>query len=62
MTTKTLKIKALEYFYAGNFKDLEDVMTSLAQTSPKAHAKLRDEMAAHIAETNELDDIGGLEW
>lgn len=62
MTTKALKIKALEYFYAGNFKDLEDVMTSLAQKSPKAHAKLRDEMAAHIAESNELDEIGGLEW
>lgn len=61
-TVKSLKIKAMEYFYADNFKDLEDVMVSLAEKSPKAHAALRDEFAAHIAESNELEHIGAFEW
>ena len=61
-TIKSLKIKAYEFFYADNFKDLEDVMISLREKSPTAADKLRDEFSDLIRERDELEDIGGIEW
>lgn len=61
-TVKSLKIKAFEYFYADNFKDLEDVMVALREKSPKAADRLRDEFADLIRERDELEVIGGMEW
>ncbi|QXG07779.1 hypothetical protein [Erwinia phage Zoomie] len=61
-TIKSLKAKALEYFYADNFKDLETVMNSLREKSPEAADRLRDYMADLIREQAELESIGGLEW
>ncbi|UNA01105.1 hypothetical protein Loshitsa2_00028 [Erwinia phage Loshitsa2] len=57
-TIKSLKIKAFEYFYADNFKDLEDVMTTLREKSPAQADKLRDEFSDLIRERVELEEIG----
>lgn len=61
-TIKSLKIKAFEYFYADNFKDLEDVMIALREKSPTAADRLRDEFADLIRERDNLDLIGEEVW
>lgn len=61
-TTKSLKAKAREYFYAENYADLEDVMLSLQEKSSKQAAALRSEFEDLIFERALLDEIGGLEW
>lgn len=63
VTVKSLKIKAIEYFYADNFVDLENVMDSLRLKSPSAADRLRDEFADRIRERDALELIGeGMTW
>ncbi|QHJ78091.1 MAG: hypothetical protein [Caudoviricetes sp.] len=61
-TLKALKIKAMEYFAAGNFLDLEDVMLTLAEKHPKAHAKLVQEFDEALALEIEMEVMGDDEW
>lgn len=59
-SVKSLKAQAREYFYAENYVDLEDVMTSLELKSPKQAASLRGEFEDLIHERSLVDEVGEL--